>query len=378
MRRSDIIFAILLILSVIEFALAAPVQVQEKGQAWVDVDHIPRDMMTVLRKRGSDDMEKLVEALFGTWDKPVESSDAHALSSSAPPVPDHGSMNDVEAPVPNSASSPTNPEPLMEPLTLSDGTDTLMDELLGTWDKPVESSDAHASSSSAPPVPDHGSMNDGKAPTPNPASSPTNLDPSMEQFSLPETQKLMEKLFEKLHKSVESSDAHASSSSAPPLPDHGPMNDVNAPVPNPESPPANPDPLMRPLSPSSIAHPIPVMHEDALSEPDYEWLSRWLYDNGGDPLVPLASPTSIEFGPDHELTEDHVSRPNTNPEPSTGPNPNFDETSLDDQPPAKRPKLGRRKSSARPMRTRCNSRTQDCGIQDFTTPGRRLGPGTGW
>jgi hypothetical protein len=349
MRRSDIVFAILLIFSVIDFALAAPVQVQEKGQAWVNVDHIPRDVMTVLSKRGSDEMEKLVKELFGTWDKQVESSDAHALSSSAPPVPDHGSMNDVEAPVPNSASSPTNPEPLIEPLTLSDGTDTLMDELLGAWDKPVESSDAHASSSSAPPVLDHGSMDSGKAPAPNPASSPSNLDPSMEQFSQSETEKLMEKLFGKWHKEVESS------TSAPPLPDHGPMNDVNAPVPNPASLPANPDPLLGPLSPSSIAHPIPVMHEDALSEPDYEWLSRWLYDSGGEPP-----------------------RPNTNTEPSTGPNPNFDETSLDDQPPAKRPKLGRRKSSARPMRTRCNSRTQDCGTQEFTTPGRRLGPGTGW
>jgi hypothetical protein len=118
MRRYDIVSGILLILSITDFALAAPVLVQEKRQTSVDVVHIPRDVITVLGRRGSEGgLEKLIEELSGTWEKPVESSDAHASasSSSALPVPDHGSTNDAEAPALNSASSPANPDPLMGP-----------------------------------------------------------------------------------------------------------------------------------------------------------------------------------------------------------------------------------------------------------------------
>jgi hypothetical protein len=277
MRRSDIVFAILLILSIIDFAHASPVLVQEKRQAWVDVENIPRDVITVLGKRGADEVEKLVEELFGTWDdKPVESSDAHASSSSlaAPPVPDHGSMNDGKAPAPNPASSPTNSQPLMEPLSKLGGMEKLMYVLFGTWDKPVESSGANASSSSALPVLDHESMNDVKTPAPNSPPSPT-----------------------------------------------------------------NPDPLMEPLSPSPIAHSKPVALSE--SESDYEWL----FGNDGEPIVPIPSPTSTEFDSDHELTEEHVLQPNTNPG-LTSADPDFDRnywTVLEGQQPPKRPKVERRK-----------------------------------
>ena len=108
MRRYNIVSGLLLILPFIDFALAAPVLVQEKRQAYVDVVHIPKDVITVLRKRGFDDLEKLVEDFFNTGVKPpIESSDAHASSSSAPPGPDHGSTNVVHAPGPNPASSPS-------------------------------------------------------------------------------------------------------------------------------------------------------------------------------------------------------------------------------------------------------------------------------
>ena len=55
MRRHYIVSGIFLILSIIDFALAAPVLVQEKRQASVDVVHIPKDLITVLWERGEDE-----------------------------------------------------------------------------------------------------------------------------------------------------------------------------------------------------------------------------------------------------------------------------------------------------------------------------------
>jgi hypothetical protein len=114
MRRHDIVSGIL-ILFIIDFAIAAPVLVQEKNQAVVDVAHLPKDVVTVLGKRGDDDLEKLAAEYFKTWGRPMDSSDAHASSSSAAQGPDHGSTDVVQAPAPNPASSTANPDPLMEP-----------------------------------------------------------------------------------------------------------------------------------------------------------------------------------------------------------------------------------------------------------------------
>jgi hypothetical protein len=116
MRRYDIASGIFLILSIIDFALAAPVLpvVQEKRQARVNLVHIPRDAITVLRQRGGEDVYKLASLAEEYLKTSVESSDAHASSSSAPLGSGHGSTNVVQAPPPNPASS-INPNPLMEP-----------------------------------------------------------------------------------------------------------------------------------------------------------------------------------------------------------------------------------------------------------------------
>ena len=112
MRRHDVASGILLILSIVVFALAAPVIVQEKRQECADVVHISKDVITVLGKRGDEELEKLAAEYFKTFEKPIDASDAHALSSSAPPGPDHGSTNAVQELGPNPAS---NPGLLIEP-----------------------------------------------------------------------------------------------------------------------------------------------------------------------------------------------------------------------------------------------------------------------
>ena len=99
MRCYNIVSGIL-ILSIIDFALTAPVFVPEKRQPGVDVVHIPKDVIPVLGKRGEEDLAKLAEEFSKTWGRPIDSSDAHALSSSAPPGPD----------VASSSSAPPEPD----------------------------------------------------------------------------------------------------------------------------------------------------------------------------------------------------------------------------------------------------------------------------
>jgi hypothetical protein len=64
MRRYNIVSRILLILTVITFTLAAPVLVQEKRQAWLDVVHVPEDVITVLGKRILDED---LDVLWDGW-----------------------------------------------------------------------------------------------------------------------------------------------------------------------------------------------------------------------------------------------------------------------------------------------------------------------
>ena len=115
MRRYDVISGAIFILSIVVFALAAPVLVQEKRQAYVD---IPKDVISVLGKRGDT-----VGDLLGGFNKAVEEqaewSKAHASSSSVPSGPDHGSTSVVQAPPPNPGSSTASSNSLMEPSGLS-------------------------------------------------------------------------------------------------------------------------------------------------------------------------------------------------------------------------------------------------------------------
>ena len=109
---------ILLILSIIDFALAAPLLVKE-SQASVDavILNTPKDVVTVLGKRvNEEDLAKLLGDYFKikTWERLLQ-EETHAASSSAPLGPEHGSTSAVHAPEPNPAPSTANPNPLMEP-----------------------------------------------------------------------------------------------------------------------------------------------------------------------------------------------------------------------------------------------------------------------
>jgi hypothetical protein len=123
MRRYDIARGILLILSIIDFALAAPVLAQEKRQESADVLLMPpKDVRTVLGKRWEEDLGKLGEEFLKTGGKPVESSDSILSSSSTPSGPDSGSTNVVQPPAQNPASSTANPDALTEPSSCSPST----------------------------------------------------------------------------------------------------------------------------------------------------------------------------------------------------------------------------------------------------------------
>ena len=100
MRRYDIVTGILLILSIIDFALAAPVSVQEKGQARVDVGkRWDEELEKLWRNRDDSDLAKQVIDYFKNFNSDTASS-----------VPDHGhgSMNEALSPVQNPASSTAN------------------------------------------------------------------------------------------------------------------------------------------------------------------------------------------------------------------------------------------------------------------------------
>jgi hypothetical protein len=164
MRRCDVVSGILLILSIIDFALAAPVSLQEKRQACVDVVHIPKDVIAVLGKRGDEWLQKFVDNYLK---KSVESSNAHASSDSssslsAPPGFEPGWRNVAQAPAPNAH---------------------LPDEYLKTSKPPIlDPSDVHASSSSMRPGTDHGSTNVVQAPASNLAPSIANPNPLIESL----------------------------------------------------------------------------------------------------------------------------------------------------------------------------------------------------
>ncbi len=96
MRRCDVVSQIFIILSIINFALAAPVLVQEKCQACLDVVYNHEDATTVLGKR-MDEIEEIWRVIDNYFPKPES-------SVSAPLKLDHGATNVVDGPPPNPAT----------------------------------------------------------------------------------------------------------------------------------------------------------------------------------------------------------------------------------------------------------------------------------
>ena len=144
--RYDIVTRILLILSIIDFALAAPVSVQEKRQARADGVNIPKDATTVLGKRWD---EETVRKMLDKYHELMMELDTSSSSSSASSVADHESTNVVLQPAPNPASE---------------------------WTKP--STGLFRSSS----LPDLGSTKDVQPPSSNPTSLTFVWDPSRQAF----------------------------------------------------------------------------------------------------------------------------------------------------------------------------------------------------
>lgn len=173
MRRYYMVSGILLILSTIDFVVAAPVLVQEKRQAGFDVAQIPEDAaITMLGKRG-DDLDNFFLVYEDYFAKPEESSAARPSSSSPPSGPDHGWM-DVKQPL------PSIPE---EQSTMSDADHELVEE--HALPSPGPSTEVHAPLSSPvfptwfhPDHADYGLMDAHAASRPN--SGPSNPRPSTE------------------------------------------------------------------------------------------------------------------------------------------------------------------------------------------------------
>ncbi|KAF8494096.1 hypothetical protein F5888DRAFT_1718434, partial [Russula emetica] len=95
-----IVFGILLIVPIVDFALAAPVLVQEKRQAFANMAHIPKYPVTVLGKRGGIDDLGDMHYIKDWFANPEESSAALPSSSSPPSASaDHGQV-DVKQPLP--------------------------------------------------------------------------------------------------------------------------------------------------------------------------------------------------------------------------------------------------------------------------------------
>lgn len=209
MRRYYVASGILFILPIIDFALAAPVLVQENRQPCVNVVHIPKDMMTVLGKRGGED---LLEEFYKWMEKPVKSSDTHGASGSAPPGP-------------NPVSSTANPYPLMVEPSGPSSTAPIQglseDHLLTDYDLYDGWMGAHA-------------------PQPNSNKRP---------LTDPEGEYPWEELYRWMEKLVQSSDTHAASSSA-------------SPGPNPVLSTTNPHPLMVESSGLSSTAPMQGSWED--------------------------------------------------------------------------------------------------------------------
>ena len=135
MRRYYIVSGILLILPIIDFALAAPVLVQEKRQAGFNVLHIPEDVTTMLEKRG-DELDELILVYEDHFAKPEEPPATHPSSSSPPPGSDYRQV-DIKPPPP---SHPEGWSPVSSPESLTEsGYELMKGDTLSRPSSPAES-----------------------------------------------------------------------------------------------------------------------------------------------------------------------------------------------------------------------------------------------
>lgn len=152
MRRYYIASGILLILPIIDFVLAAPVLVQEKCQAGVEVVHKPEDAIIILGKRGDELNELWLKFLNEDHFAKSEKSSAARPSSSSPPSWPADGVTDVEKPLP---SNPEGWSPVSSPVHApsSPGSLTGSGNEVMTWDvSPGPSSPASSSQSIPSPV----------------------------------------------------------------------------------------------------------------------------------------------------------------------------------------------------------------------------------
>ena len=108
MRLYHIVSGILFILPIIDFAVAAPVLVQEKRQPPVDVAQMPENAINTLGKRGKE-FDELLSVFENHFPEP-ESSGARPSSGSPSSGPYH-EWTDVEEPLPISHLRYERPNP---------------------------------------------------------------------------------------------------------------------------------------------------------------------------------------------------------------------------------------------------------------------------
>ena len=113
MRRYNIVSRILLILTVITFALAAPALVQDKHQTCVDVVAVPEDVITVLGKRTREEEMNLLWRYYNNVWRNRNPAVIH-LQEPAPP-PNVPPPNPAEVHVPEVHAPPPNPAGVQVP-----------------------------------------------------------------------------------------------------------------------------------------------------------------------------------------------------------------------------------------------------------------------
>lgn len=169
MRGYFVVFGILLILPIIDFAVAAPALAQVKRQAGVDVVHISEDAISMLGERGDESNELLLKYtsyIENYFANPEELSHTRPPSDSQLSAPADG-WTDLNQPLatipeePSPVSSPDHVTPNPNPGSLTEAGYDLMEV-----DPPRGPTPGPSSSTISPT--DHGLMPAHAVPNPGP------------------------------------------------------------------------------------------------------------------------------------------------------------------------------------------------------------------